>query len=142
MILLIDETGASWFLILLAVISFFLGIVIAIVSLEYLLDKLVITNKRVIWIDWHSLFKREEHEAELFDIQDIQTRETGILSKLRIFDYGLVEVETASSKTCIIFIDCPDPEGTKNFILSQLEKQKGGFASRHDVPEEEGWSVN
>ncbi|MEK9132305.1 MAG: hypothetical protein AAB606_01165, partial [Patescibacteria group bacterium] len=59
------EASAEVTLGLLAFISFFIGIIIAVFSFDYLLDKLIITNKRVIWVNWRSLFKREEHEAEL-----------------------------------------------------------------------------
>ncbi|MBI2638660.1 hypothetical protein HYW83_03660 [Candidatus Peregrinibacteria bacterium] len=126
-----------------AVVSFFLGIAITLVAFDYLLDRLVITNKRVVWINWKSPVKREEHEAELLDIQDIKTHEKGILSKLRLFDYGLLEIETAGSKTCIIFTECPDPENVKTFILNQMEKQRGGIHEKWEPPpKDEEWSVN
>lgn len=124
------------------VLSFFLGIIVTLISLDFLLDKLIITNKRVIWVNWKSPFKKEEHEAELLDIQDIETREKGILSKLPIFNYGFLEIETASSKTCICFIDCPHPDQVKHFILSRMEKQRGGIHEKWEPQKEEEWSVN
>ena len=93
---------------------------------------MIITNKRVVWIDWKTIFRREEHEAELIDIQDIETKEHGILSQLKIFDYGYFEIETAASKVCIRFNDCPDPETVKHFILSQMEKQRAGTQKKHE----------
>ncbi len=133
----------EWVLWLFAGLSFCLGVVIALLSFDYLLDKLVITNKRVVWINWKSPVKRDEHEAELLDIQDINTREKGVLSKVRMFDYGLLEIETAGSKTCIIFNDCPDPEAIKTFILTQMEKSRGGIHEKWEPPKkEEEWSVN
>ena len=112
------ETNSQWALIIFAVVSFFIGVIIALISFDYILDKLIITNYRIIWVDWQSIFKREEHEAELIDIQDIETLEKGILSKVKFFDYGLLGIETAASKSCIIFKDCPNPEEVKTFILS------------------------
>ena len=96
------ETEGEIGLILFAVLSFALGIIIVLIVFDYVLDRLIITNKRVVWINWKSLIRREEHEAELLDIQDIETREKGILSKLKMFDYGFFEIETAASKTCIL----------------------------------------
>jgi len=118
------------------------------ITLDYILDKLIITNKRVIWINWKTLFKREEHEAELMDIQDIETREKGILSKWHIMDYGLLQIATASSTLCISFEDCPDPEGIKHFIILQMEKMYSTVQKNHTTPQPgivlkpEEWSVN
>lgn len=130
------ETDADWVLSVFAVLSFFVGIIIASYSLDYLLDKLVISNKRVIWVNWRSIIHKEEHEAELNDIQDIEVREMGILSKLKIFDYGLLEIETAATKTAIQFKDCPDPEEVHHFIITQTERLRKatGVEPHHGHP--------
>lgn len=149
-----SETESSWPLWLLGMFSILLGIIVAIFSLDYLLDKLIITNRRVVWINWKSIFRRAEHEAEFLDIQDIDIVEKGVLAKLNIFDYGFLEVETAASKTCIAFQDCPNPEEVKNFILLQIEKKRGGIYEKREArsieepikpvlkTSEEEWSVN
>ena len=82
----------------------------------YYLDRLVITNCRIVYTDWRTPFKIEEHEAELSDIQDITTEESGILSFIPIFDFGTFTLETASSEVAIIFKEAPDPENIKHFI--------------------------
>ncbi|MFA6520829.1 MAG: hypothetical protein WCT53_00365 [Candidatus Gracilibacteria bacterium] len=140
--------GNNALIYILAFVSFFVGIIITMITLDYILDKLIITNKRVIWINWKTLFKREEHEAELMDIQDIETREKGILSKWHIMDYGLLQIATASSTLCISFEDCPDPEGIKHFIILQMEKMYSTVQKNHTTPQPgivlkpEEWSVN
>jgi hypothetical protein len=82
----------------------------------YYKDRLIITNMRIIYVDWQGAFRRNEHEAELVDIQDIETRETGILSFFPFLDYGDFIVETASAHTIVKFTEAPDPEGIKHFI--------------------------
>ncbi len=82
----------------------------------FYLDRLVITNKRVVHIDWKSALKRDEQEALIMDIQHISTQESGIFSFLPFFDFGTFKLETASTKTSVIFNDAPDPEGIKHFI--------------------------
>ncbi|MBU1446471.1 hypothetical protein KKD70_04390 [Patescibacteria group bacterium] len=104
----------------LIIIAFF-SIVIIYLALIYWLDKLVITNKRVIHIDWLFLTKKAEGEALLYDIQDIHTQERGILSALYLFDYGVIRLETASSKTTIRFTEAPDPEGIKEFVSDAIK---------------------
>jgi len=98
--------------------------VIFYLALIYWLDKLVITNKRAIHVDWITLSKRTEGEALLYDVQDIHTQEKGLLSALYLFDYGVIQLETSSSKTTIIFTEAPDPEGIKAFLTKHIEACK------------------
>jgi len=88
----------------------------------YFMDRIILTNKRIIHVDWRSLVDREETEADLNDIQDISTKEYGILSSIALFDYGTFHVETAASKAAIIFKNATDPEGIKHFIYHLQQK--------------------
>ncbi len=38
-----------------------------------------------------------------------------------MFDYGVLRLETASSKTTIIFTEAPDPEGIKRFVSDAIK---------------------
>lgn len=82
----------------------------------YWMDRLIITNQRVIYVNWKFLTIRDEDETELNDIQDIHTKEKGLLSALNIFDYGTFKLQTASHITAITFLDAPDPEGIRHYI--------------------------
>lgn len=97
------------------VVTLFL-LVVAHAGLIFWLDRLVVTNQRVIYINWVTLFNRDENEAELNDIQEIATKEKGIFSALSIFDYGIFRLETAATRTTILFENAPDPEGIRQFI--------------------------
>lgn len=100
----------------------FFTLIIIYVSLVYWLDKLIITNFRVVFINWKYLTLRDEAEALLDDIQDIQTKEKGIFSYFWILDYGFLRIETASSHTTIEFADAPDPEGVRHFIYQAKDQ--------------------
>ena len=95
-------------------------------ALLYFLDHIVVTNKRIVYVNWKNLLIREESEANLDDIQDIDTSEFGILSSIWLFDYGTFHVETAASKSAIIFEKAADPEGIKNFIY-QLQRKSSSI---------------
>ena len=125
-----NQLDSDFMIITILVITTFVGFSIAYTMITYRLDRLVITTHRIIWINWKSFFKREEHELAYQDIQDIHTREKGILSYFRIFDYGLFQVETSASKTTIEFEDAPDPEGIKHYVLEYYAKIRG----RHNNP--------
>jgi hypothetical protein len=99
---------------LIIVIIFSLAVVYQ--TLVYWLDRLIITNKRVIFVDWKYLTKKSEHEAKIEDIQDVKTLERGILAKIPFLDYGIIEIRTSSNKTVIDFPEAPNPEGIRKFV--------------------------
>lgn len=109
------HTTSSYIIAHVVVLVFF-SIVVLYVSLIYWLDKLVVTNQRVVYIDWQFLTIRKEVEALLEDIQDIATQENGFLAFFKVFDYGTIKVETASSHVTLQFNDAPDPEAIRKFI--------------------------
>ena len=82
----------------------------------FYMDRLIITNKRIIHVDWKSLFSKTESEAELSDIQDIKTTSGGILTLLPFFNFGTFSAETASTKTSIRFENAPAPDEIKDLI--------------------------
>lgn len=92
------------------------ALVITYYSLVYWLDKLVITTRRIVYIDWKFLTMRDEAEAELDDIEDILTTEKGVLAYFKFFDYGTMKLDTASSHVTLEFIQAPDPEGIRQYI--------------------------
>lgn len=97
-------------------VLFLFSLVFIYITLIYWLDRLVITNKRVIFIDWKYLSSKIESETELKDIQDIVSRENGIFSLLPLLDFGTVEIKSSSNKTAITFPEAPDPNGIKQFL--------------------------
>lgn len=107
-------------------VSLVVGFFITYLAFIYFLDRLVLTNSRVIFINWVTLLRKEESETDLSEIQDIKTESKGFLARLHIFDYGIIRIETASSKTTIVFDRAPKPEAIKNLILIHLKKAGAG----------------
>jgi hypothetical protein len=101
------------------VVSLF-SLVTIYVTLVFWLDRLIVTNKRLIFIDWKYLSVKSEYETELKDIQAITSVERGIFAILPFFDYGKIEIKTSSNQTTIIFLEAPNPNGIKKFIQSLL----------------------
>ena len=98
------------------ILLFIFALVITYVSLIYWLDKLVITNLRIVYVDWKYLTVRDEVEALLMDVQDVTTTEKGWLSYFKAFDYGDLKLDTASSRVTLEFIDAPNPEEIRRLI--------------------------
>lgn len=104
-----------------ALVAFLFLLVIAHQSLIYWLDRFVVTNYRVVYIDWKLLTLRRESEAELAQLQDIRTEEKGVLAIIPFLDYGSVTVETAASLRLLTFEYAPDPESIRHFIFEIKE---------------------
>jgi hypothetical protein len=90
------------------------------ITLVFWLDRLIITTRRIILIDWKYLTVKAEYEAELKEIQDITSIEKGIYSIIPALDYGTLEIKTSSNKTTIIFEEAPNPNGIKKIIQTIL----------------------
>jgi len=110
------SVSADIFIIVLFVIFLMFFSIVLYKSFVYWLDKLYVTNQRIIYVNWVSIFSRKESEALLDDIQDIKTNEKGIISYIKIFDYGTFSLTTASAKTTLTFDLAPDPEGIRQYI--------------------------
>lgn len=108
--------SSAWYIIGHLIILGLFSLILVYLSLIYWLDKLVLTNFRVIHIDWKYLTVRNEAEAELDDIQDIHTEEKGVLAFLWVLDYGVLILDTASAHVTLRFEDAPDPEQIRRFI--------------------------
>ncbi len=99
------------------IVIFFMFILFCVyLALIYWLDKIIITNLRIIHIDWKYLTVKHESEVMIADIQDIQTKERGFWSHFKIFDYGSIKIDSPSSYVTIIFTQAPNPEEIRQFI--------------------------
>lgn len=114
--------ASPWFFLCHLILFFIFAFIIIYISFTYWLDKLIITNFRIIFIDWKYLTKRDVTEIFMSDIQDIVSLERGFLSSLKIFDYGTIKIDTPASYVPIEFPQAPDPESIRQFIY-HIKKQ-------------------
>jgi uncharacterized membrane protein YdbT with pleckstrin-like domain len=82
----------------------------------------IVTNERVVDIDFRYLLYKNFSEAELTKIQDISYTSGGILST--IFNYGTVNVETAGEVPSLEFDMVPAPERVVETIRSLTERSE------------------
>ena len=85
----------------------------------------IITDERIIDIDFLSLIYRNVSAAKIDKIEDITTVTSGAVQS--IFDYGTVQIQTAAEKTEFEFEDVPHPTKVTQFLNEMLveeEKEK------------------
>lgn len=77
----------------------------------------IITNKRVVDVDFYGLLYKEITDAELKEIQDVTQKQVGAIRT--IFNFGNVFIQTAGEKAMIEFEDIPYPDKVVK-ILQEL----------------------
>jgi|WetSurMetagenome_2_1015567.scaffolds.fasta_scaffold291295_1 uncharacterized membrane protein YdbT with pleckstrin-like domain len=87
--------------------------------LHWFFNIYIVTNERVVDIDFMFFLYKHFSEAELPKIQDISFTASGMLAT--IFDYGNVLIETAGELPNIEFEKVPHPEKIVEKIRSLIE---------------------
>lgn len=85
----------------------------------------IITDERIIDIDFLSLIYRNVSAAKIDKIEDITAVTSGVAQS--IFDYGTIHIQTAAEKTEFEFEDVPHPTRVTQFLNEMLveeEKEK------------------
>jgi len=84
----------------------------------------IITDQRVIDMDFETLFSHKTTEARLEKIEDITFKQIGILSNL--FDIGSIYIQTAGAKSEIEFKGIHNPKQVQDILSDLLESKKKG----------------
>lgn len=84
----------------------------------------IITDQRVIDLDFTSVLSHTSSEARLERIEDVTHKQIGLIGS--IFDVGTVYIQTAGAKSEIEFNYIPRPREVQDILYDLLEsKQKG-----------------
>ena len=92
------------------------------IFMEYWLDVLIVTDKRILDIDQHGLFGRTVSESRLYRTQDATSEVKGVLQT--IFDYGNVQIQTAGEKERFAFEQVAHPNQIAKMILELAEADR------------------
>lgn len=82
--------------------------------MSWYFDVYIITNQRVIDIDFYNLLTKKFSEAELSRIQDVTTEFSGVSQT--VFNYGNVLIQTAAEVDEITFTKIPNPDKVVKII--------------------------
>jgi len=93
-------------------------------SFIYWMDRLIITNQRLIFINWISLTYVQENEIFLKDVQDIAAFESGIIRFIPFLSNGTVVIKSSAYKVDITFEEVGKASAVKTFINKISEHDK------------------
>jgi len=85
----------------------------------------IITDERIVDIDFISLMYRQVSEAKIDKIEDVTATTTGLFAG--IFNYGNVTIQTAAEKREFEFLNVPQPAKVTKFLnelLLEEEREK------------------
>ena len=90
--------------------------------LRWFFNIYILTNKRVVDIDFFGLFHRKVSQTTLGNVQDVTYSKAGILQNF--FDFGDLHLQTAAAAAHFEFLNIPDPEGNQKQILNLVAKYR------------------
>lgn len=82
----------------------------------------IVTNQRVVDVDFYNIIYREVSSTRLNLIQDITVKTGGVLKA--VFDYGHVFIQTAGTEVNFDFHDVPHPQRVAREIEALMEKSR------------------
>lgn len=86
--------------------------------LAYFFNVGIVTNHRVIDVDFHAVIYKEETEARINKVEDITAKTGGYIASL--FNFGNVFVQTAGNELNIEFANVPRPSDVVKIINSVI----------------------
>lgn len=87
----------------------------------------IITNERVVDIDFYGLLHRHFSDASIAKVQDVTVKQGGVLAAF--LDFGDVFVQTAAEISSIEFLGAPKPVWVADLIGDLVEAQE----KKHEV---------
>lgn len=92
--------------------------------LYWLFNVYIVTNERVVDVDWNSVIFRKVSSTQIAKIQDVNAAQAGVFAG--IFDYGDVQIQTAGAEENFEFKAVPHPQLVAKKIeeLTQKEEHK------------------
>ena len=93
-------------------------------ALTWFFNVNIITNRRIVDVDFYTLIYREISDARLDNIQEITYKVGGLLGTF--FHFGNVEIQTAGALPNFNFENVPNPAQVTN-ILQDLQRNKGNI---------------
>ncbi len=88
----------------------------------------IVTDERVVDVDWYSLLFRRVATAQISKIQDVSNTIGGVIRS--VFDFGSVHIETAGELENIEFEDIPHPAIVAQQISDLMQQEEEEMENR------------
>lgn len=92
----------------------------------------IVTNERIVDIDWYSVVYRKVSSCQISKIQDVSATQVGALSG--IFDFGDVDIQTAAEVDNFTFEKVPHPQLVSKKIQELMQKEEEQWETHPPTP--------
>lgn len=92
--------------------------------LNWFFNVYIITNKKIVDVDFHGILYKNISEAPLRNVEDVTSNVSGALEV--IFNYGSVYVQTAGERREFEFENVSHPAKIRDIISDLVAKKKFG----------------
>jgi uncharacterized membrane protein YdbT with pleckstrin-like domain len=99
--------------------------------LDWFLDIWIVTDHRIVNIEQSGLFGRTMSELMLYNVQDVTSEVKGFLHT--VFNYGIIEIQTAGEKDRFIFENVPHPDHLAKRILELAGQQRSAAPNNQTI---------
>lgn len=82
----------------------------------------IVTNERIVDIDWYSIIYHKINSTRISKLQDTSAAHSGVFASL--FDYGNVKMETAAEESIFEFENVPYPDLVSQKIQELMESEE------------------
>ncbi len=93
-------------------------------GLSWFFNIYIVTNKKIVDIDFRGLTYKNISEAPIRNIEDVTSNISGFLGT--IFNYGSVEIQTSAEKREFEFENVSNPSKIRDIIADLVEEEKNG----------------
>lgn len=90
--------------------------------LNWFFNVYIVSDKKIIDVDFHGLIYGNISEAKLSDVEDVTSKIHGAIRT--VFEFGDVFVQTAGESPQFEFHDVPDPANVRDLIADLVENIK------------------
>lgn len=109
------------FLAIVGIVVAALSVLLTLVAAHlYRSNVILVTSEKIAQILYPSIFNRKISQLSIGDVQDTTVRQKGILA--RIFNYGILVIETAGEQKNLVFSFVPDPYSAAKSIVGAHEE--------------------
>ncbi|MBI2086957.1 MAG: PH domain-containing protein [Candidatus Zambryskibacteria bacterium] len=88
----------------------------------YILNTVIVTDRRIIDNDQHGFFNREVSELHTYRVQDVSVHTNGIIETF--LSFGDIVVQTAASEKQFVFHQIPEPERVKDIVMKIVSEHR------------------
>lgn len=82
----------------------------------------IVTNERIVDVDWHSIIYHKTSAARLSKVQDVSMTRLGVFASF--FGFGTVNIQTAAEEENFVFENVPQPELISKKLQELVEIQE------------------